>query len=487
MTSLQFAIPESQGLSSARLAEYVRENFSAARPYSHSLIIMRNGKIVSETYRKLCSPADRHQLFSLSKSFVSTAIGIAIGEGLISLDDKIVKFFPEYLSDKVGERMRSATIRDCLTMRSGRDTCGLFGNQYRELGDGRHFANNRPWMQNLLEEELVYDPGTVFFYDSSATYTLSAILHRAAGQGLLDYLRPRFFEPIGIGPDIIWDRDPEGIECGGWGLNLSTREIALAAQVWLNYGKTRDGKILVPEDYMRLALSKQADNSMRAEKDWKSGYGFQFWVCHNGFVRGDGANGQFAVMSPELDIAVIGTSGICDMQGQFDIMWNKLLPAVQDAPLPENEAALADLRNAEREFEFDFGPVGAPQKAFKSVAFEVGENPFRIKTVSVVQDGGGLAVDLGFANGAVDRIEAGYTEPRPCSLRYVYDNHLFAAWGRAHWKNETTAEIRLAIPCGTSFLTFTLGTASCTFRTCSEIFFARPDLQDVTLVKMHAE
>lgn len=124
--------PESEGVSSARLAEFVDRFFSLR--WTHGLVVLRHGRVVAECYRELCSPADRHQLFSLSKSFTSSAVGIALGEGLIpSLDAPLVSFFPEYDSPRVTDRMRRVTLRHLLCMGMGRASCGLWGDRYDRL------------------------------------------------------------------------------------------------------------------------------------------------------------------------------------------------------------------------------------------------------------------------------------------------------------------------------------------------------------------
>lgn len=480
-----FVTPESQGMSSAKLAEFVRVFFDNPKPYIHGILVMRHGKVVCEAYRDLCSPADRHQLFSLSKSFTSTAIGIAQGEGKLSVDDLLVDYFPEYMSDKVTPRMRTVRLRDLLTMRSGHKNCSLFGQNYWDYHgrEGRHFKDDRPWAQNILEDPLEFEPGTQFVYDTGATYMLGEVLRKATGEGLTDYLRPRFFEPLGIGPEIVWDRDPQGKELGGYGLNLSVREVAAAAQVWLHYGMGPDGRRLIPEDYMRLATSKISDNSMNQTPDWQAGYGFQFWQCQHGFFRGDGASGQLAVMMPSLDAVLVVVGGIVDMQNELNIVWEKLLPAfVGDKPLPEAPEALADLRAAQREPRFDLGEDGAPWDGFKPETFTAPENDLGIVSIAVSQDAGGLALDLAFDDGRTDRVEAGYLAPRPCALAHVDPRHRFAAFGKAHWTEPGVAEIRLALPCSTSFFTIALDLRDKpSFHSQSTILFARWWKGDVTI------
>lgn len=433
--------------------------------YTHGVIVRRSGKTLLEMYRDFCSPADRHQLFSLSKSFTSTAFGIARGEGLISLDDKLVDIFPEYVSDKVSDRMRKVTMRNLLTMASGHGGCALFGDRYEEFKDGRHFDNDRPWVQNILEDELIFEPGTRFAYNSGATYLVSAALRKVTGVGVLDYLRPRFLRPIGITDDIVWDRDPDGIELGGWGLNLSVREIAAAAEVWMHYGKGPDGRQLIPEDYMRLAASKQISNGNPAEpSDWTQGYGFQFWMCRGGFFRGDGASGQLAVMLPKYNTVVVVTAGLGDMQRELNVIWDELLPALE-AGEPAAETSVPAPK-------FPMGPEGAENSSFSGAAFAVEENPHGIASAALRQTKDGLKLTFTFTDGTADEINAGYTAALRSTLRRVDKAHTFESYGRCAWLSPFVAEMKIAIPCSTSFFTITIDLSVRTIRIQTPIWFA---------------
>ncbi len=448
------------------LTSFVNSFF--ALKYTHGLIVRQGGRTLIETYRAPCGPADRHQLFSLSKSFTSTAFGIARGEGLISLEDRLVDFFPEYVTDKVSERMRRVTMRDLLTMSSGHSACCLLGPRYSRLGDGRHFDNDRPWVENILEDELAFEPGAHFAYNSGATYLVSAVLRKVTGQGVLDYLRPRFLRPIGIADDVVWDRDPEGIELGGWGFNLSVRDIAAAAEVWLHLGKAPGGRQLIPEDYMRLATSRQISNGNPAEpSDWSQGYGFQFWQCQHGCFRGDGASGQIAVMVPKYDAIVAATAGLGDMQRELDVVWNELLPALEAGETEWAPPAACEAPT------FDMGGDGAPNAAFHGLAFDAAPNSLGIVRVEARQDLDGLVVSLRFADGLEDEVRAGYAAERRSALAHIDRRHCFEGYGRARWLSASVAEIKLAVPCSTSFFTLVLDTASRTFSSRTPIWFCQ--------------
>ena len=464
---------------------------------------------MAECYRELCSPADRHQLFSLSKSFTSSAVGIALGEGLVpSLDAPLVSFFPEFDSPAVTPRMRRVTLRHLLSMGMGRASCGLWGDRYARLHDEfaaahgddmravaerfesgcEHFGDDGPVVRHLLEDELRDEPGSRFEYNTGATFLLSAVLQKVTGQRLPDYLRTRLFDPLGIARDVVWDDLPGsgGIALGGAGLNLTVREIAAAGDLWLRGGVLRDGRRLIPASYMAEATAKQIPNDGPGRApEWCQGYGYQFWRCRHGAFRGDGASGQLAVMLPEQDAVVAATAGVCGMQDELDAIWESLLPAFADAPLPADPAGLARLRDAEYGQRFDLGPDGAPDPAALPFGerrrFACSPNPAGLAALALSQDAAGVALEFEFADGLADTLRAGYAAPRASQLRRLASGHSFAAHARAAWLSPALLQLKVAVPCSTSFFTMEFDLAAPSFRSSTPIWFAHPWLNDVAI------
>jgi CubicO group peptidase (beta-lactamase class C family) len=162
------------------------------------------------------------------------------------------------------------------------------------------------------------------------------------GETVLDYLKPRLFEPLGIEkPD--WPASPQGNTVGGWGLSIKTEDIAKFGQLYLQKGQW-NGKQLVPASWVEQATSKQVSNGSDPSKDWDQGYGFQFWRCRHNAYRGDGAFGQFCLVLPDQDAVVAITANCRDMQAELNIVWEKLLPAFHDAPLPASADEQAKLK-----------------------------------------------------------------------------------------------------------------------------------------------
>src|SRR5438309_6680593 len=197
------------------------------------------------------------------------------------------------------------------------------------------------WTKSFLAHPVPYKPGTHFLYNTSATYMLSALVQKATGMTVLDYLKPRLFEPLGI-ERPTWETSPQGITAGGYGLSIRTEDIARFGQLYLQKGKWQ-GKQLVPEAWVEAATARQTSNGSSPRSDWDQGYGYQFWRCRHGAYRGDGAFGQYCIVLPEQDAVIAITSGVRDMQAVLNLVWDKLLPALSAGPLPadaENQAKL---------------------------------------------------------------------------------------------------------------------------------------------------
>ncbi|WP_460663922.1 serine hydrolase domain-containing protein [Kribbella swartbergensis] len=316
MSSLPRSTPESQGLSGAALDAFVAA-LDTSDQEIQTVMLLRHGHVVLEEAWSPYRLTDPHLLFSVSKSFTSTAVGLAIEDGLLSLDDTVVSFFTaDELPETISDNLAAMTVRHLLTMTTGhgKDTVEAL-------------SRDRRMVKVFLGLDVEHEPGTVFVYNSGATYMLSAILQRLTGQRLLDYLRPRLFEPLGI-TEATWQVSAEGITVGGWGLSINTESLARFGQLLLQRG-VWEGKQLVPAEWIEAATSKQVPNDNQENPDWQQGYGFQFWRGRHNTYRGDGAFGQFCLIFPEYDAALIVTSATQNMQAVLDTVWDHLLPALE--------------------------------------------------------------------------------------------------------------------------------------------------------------
>lgn len=312
--------PESQGVSSAGIRAFV-ETADKQVDTMHSFMLVRHGQVVAEAWWKPESDQKAHVLYSLSKSFTSTAIGLAVAEGKLSIEDPVLKFFPDDAPAQPSDKLKAMRVRDLLTMSCGHQT-------------EPKFPPGESWVKSFLAHPVEHNPGTHFLYNSPGTYMCSAIVQKVTGQTVLDYLRPRLFEPLDI-QGAEWSTSPQGISTGGWGLFLKTEDIAKFGQLYLQRGQW-NGKQLIPESWVGQATSKQVPNGSDPASDWNQGYGFQFWRCRHDVFRGDGAFGQFCIVLPGQDAVVAITADTKDMAGELNLVWEKLLPAFQAAPLPPN-------------------------------------------------------------------------------------------------------------------------------------------------------
>lgn len=331
MTDLPTASPESQGIDSRKILAFL-DTIERQQLELHSFMLLRHGHRVAEGWWAPYQAERAHVLYSLSKSFTSTAIGFAIQEGRLSLDDRVVDFFPDKAPAEQTEFRRSMRVRDLLTMATGQEADSVSALTMSPDGD---------WVRTFLSREVTFEPGSVFLYNSGATYMLSAILQKLTGERLVDYLRPRLLDPLGIG-FAHWEQDPRGIDVGGWGLRVTTESIARFGQFYLQKGAWR-GQQLLNREWIELATAKHIENGDDPKSDWNQGYGFQFWRCRPGCYRGDGAFGQFCVVNPAQGQVIATTSGCDNMQAILDAFWEHLSPSCDD-PLPENPEALFALQ-----------------------------------------------------------------------------------------------------------------------------------------------
>lgn len=298
----------------------------------HSLMLLRHGHVAAEGWWTPYSRNRIHLLYSLSKSFVSTAVGFAVDEGLCALTDRLVDLLPGHVPDDVDPRVAALTLHDVLSMSAGHHEDALDAAWALEPDDlAKGFFRSPP-----LET-----PGTYFAYSQPCTFVAGLVVQEKSGEFLLDYLTPRLLEPLGIEPGR-WDADGNGDALGFSGLHQRTDDLAKLGQLLLQKGQWQ-GRQLLPAGWVELAGRKHVDNDLdpATNPDWSQGYGYQYWMARHGF-RGDGAYGQFCVVVPEADLVVVTTACVEDMQAILDVLWDVLLPALDTSDTGE-AAATAEL------------------------------------------------------------------------------------------------------------------------------------------------
>jgi CubicO group peptidase (beta-lactamase class C family) len=403
--------PEAAGIASAAILAFVEVAEREVHDI-HSFVLLRHGHLVAEGWWEPYGPAIPHLLYSLSKSFTSTAIGLLAAEGRLTVEDPVLAYFPDQAPATPSANLRAMRIRDLLTMTSGHaeDTTDRL---------------RQDWVRDFLALPVQHAPGTYFVYNSGATYMLSAIVQRLTGMRMVEYLRPRLFEPLGIA-NPTWETSPQGIDLGGMGLSLTTRAIARFGQLYLQKGRWQ-GVQLVPAAWIEEATAYQADNRREgAAPDWSQGYGYQFWRCRHGAYRGDGAFGQFCLVMPDQDAVLAITAGTADMQHVLDLVWEHLLPAMHSDPLPEDRVAEAAL--AERLAALCLPPPHG--QATSPTAAQVSGRTFRIAPNEDRIDA--LAFEFG-ENGSVLTLRAGDDEQRIACAHGTWRQSTAAFPHTDHW------------------------------------------------------
>jgi len=361
--------PEAEGVSSNAILSFI-ESVENEIDAVHSYMILRHGKQISQGWWDPYGPEIPHVMHSLSKSFTSTAIGFAVDEGLLSLNDLVISFFPGEAPAEPGWQWKEMRIKDLLTMNTG----------HIKEPWSRESEN---WVKAFLESEVELMPGTHFKYNSMASYMLSAILQKVTGKALVDFLEPRLFQPLQI-KKPHWDTCPMGINTGGWGMRVVTEDIAKLGQLYLQKG-VWEGKQLLSEEWVQMATSKQVSNGSNPENDWAQGYGFQFWMCRHNCYRGDGAMGQFCIVIPEHEAVVAITSGANDMGRVMQLVWDILLPAMKTDPLPANVEAYKRLqqKSADLKLKTIAGEVSSPlSRKVSGKKYTLAENRAAVKSVT---------------------------------------------------------------------------------------------------------
>lgn len=377
-TSLVRSVPEAEGVSSQGIIDFL--NAAAASKHEfHSLMFLRHGKVIAEGWWKPYKPEIHHTLYSTSKSFTATAVGFAVSEKRMSVNDKIVSFFPDQLPDTVSKFLAGLKVKDLLSMSAGQDPDPTFNVVSKDSN----------WVKSFLALPVVHEPGTKFLYNTLATYMLSAIVQKVTGEKVIDYLKPRLFGPLAIeGED--WEVDPKGINCGGWGLRLKTEDMAKFGQLFLQKGKWNGVQIL-PQEWIEEASTKkieQAPDAPQTKKDssdWMQGYCYQMWRCRHNAFRADGAYGQYIIVMPDQDAVIAITAETPDMQSEINLIWEYLLPAMKSEKLKENNADATTLKQKLSMLALPLGSTGNSPVVSKISGrkFVIDQNARNIQTMSL--------------------------------------------------------------------------------------------------------
>ena len=309
--------PEEVGVSSQKIAEYLREAEQSGLEL-HSFMALRHGKVAVECFREPFSPERNHDMWSVSKSFTATALGFAIHEGLICMDTRLAELFREYAPKKPDERWGKLTIEHLVTMTAGKSPPYLSPK-----------GPDADWIQTYIDSPWYNDPGVENRYVNENFFLLSAALQRATGTPMMDYLRPRLFEPLGFARPT-WETDNRGVECGSWGFSCKTEDLAKFILCYLEEGRF-EGLQVIPADWAKSAVQKQRD-STGVRESTQNGYGFGFWRNPErvGGWRANGMFSQFGIAFPEQDAIFVCNASVADETVMHDLVWEYIPAAFID-------------------------------------------------------------------------------------------------------------------------------------------------------------
>lgn len=298
--------------------------FGSSTDLVHAMMVVKDGKVIYEKYDTGHDEDELHIMWSVSKTFTATAIGFAQQDGLLSLDDCILDFFDNEKPLNPSQWLKQMTIKDLLTMSSG------FQDDFigRSRGD-----LDFDWASETLMSPIMFEPGTMFHYNSMDSYLLSVIVSKVTGLKMDEYLAQKLFRPLGI-DRYEWKVSPQGYSAGGWGLYLNLESMAKMGQFFLNKG-TWNGKRLLDESWFDEAMSVQIkpwQGRMTAEEaearykydEWQQGYGYQMWACTHGAYRLDGAWGQYVIIVPEKNLVVACQAHNPDGNRFIQSVWNNI-------------------------------------------------------------------------------------------------------------------------------------------------------------------
>ena len=364
--------PEMQGISSEGISKFMQA-IKDSRQEFHSLMILRHGHVVAEGWWDPYSSEHRQQLYSLSKSFTGTAIGLAVGEGLISVDDPVIKFFPDILPDPISDNLAALKIRHLLSMTVGHGKDSILILEASAAGV--------PWEKTFLSLPVVFEPGSQFMYNSGASFMLSAIIKKATGQPAHHYLKARLYNPLNI-INATWGANWEGINMGASHLRMPTEDIAKFGQLYLQNG-VWDGNQVISSDWVAQASAKHIDNG-KNDSSWGYGYGYQFWLNPPGGYRADGAFGQYSMILPKQDAVVAITSESISTKDTMQIVWDVLIPEMKEGVLPANDTAHNQLVDELKAIKYDPPQLAATSPLVQNISgktFVLDKNPFNAKSV----------------------------------------------------------------------------------------------------------
>lgn len=324
---MKYSTPEKHGIKSEWIREYI-EVLESSNLSTHNFIIMRNDEILFENYWEPFDKDFLHRMYSVTKSFVALAIGFLEQEGKISLDDPIIKYFPEELKNSTDENFKNQTIRHMLMMATAKPCTYWF--EARTPNRVAHYFEN-----NINS----HPSGTIFNYDSSGSFVLCALVERVTGKDFMEYSREKYLDKIGFSKEAYMLKCPGGHSWGDSALLCTPTDLLKTAMFCMNKGKW-NGEQLLNEEFVTAAISRQIGNDDIGINDFdKQGYGYMFWRTYDNSFFFNGMGCQLAVCVPDKKIIMVYNG---DNQGNpyakkiiFDNFFNMIVRRAEERAVEE--------------------------------------------------------------------------------------------------------------------------------------------------------
>ena len=384
--------PTSVGIETKQMMLMYDSLMSSDLTEIHHVVVMVDGKIAGELHPKPFRAEDKHTLYSVSKTFTAVAVGLLVDDGLLSVEDALGKFYPEYMNDAIDPRLKDIKVKDILTMRSGFKTQGGMRNSQKH------------WVDYYLTRPLFADPGTRYSYDSIETYLLSAIVQKITGKTVLELLNERVFHPMGI-TDVEWELCPDGIVTGGWGIYLSSHSQALFGQLLLQQGEW-NGKQLISKQWVKEMMT------VRVVRD-ANDYGYQIWLCeYPGAWRADGAFGQYIIIVPQKNMVVVLNQ--CSRSKGWperSNIWHTVVKNALNCAIEAKPAELKELADYEEKAQLpviEGDSISALAKKYNGKTFELAKNKLGWKSIKFGFKDGKTVLSVVDAEDKLSNIELGY-------------------------------------------------------------------------------
>lgn len=412
--------PEDLGFSPAGIINAVHA-FEMTGYETHSLLLCSGDGIFFEGHYQPYDGRQPHLLHSLTKVFTNIAVGLLVQDGRLSLEDRIVDFFPEYVPSNPDPRLLRMTVRHLITMRNGHGRM-ISGNEWRPI--------HTSWIARFFDEPMVHEPGEVFQYSSGNSYILSAIIQRITEETTESFLRRRVFKPLGI-VDYTWDSSPDGINPGGNGLSMRPEDLAKIGSLFLN-GGCWNGRTLIDPDWIRLCLGERDRLPL---PDGRS-YGFHWWDIGFGYYAG-GAFGQIICLFPSLDIVAVMTAGTqIESEKALKVLYEALQKELAVSPCEEPSDApdLYEHWQCSRNLLPRLDTQDCPALEGR---YRMNANPYGITEVSLQTDDKVLIFSLTDQSGehrircGIGWYEVGVTDMPGASLHHQYDFGNTPCWAGA--------------------------------------------------------